>query len=65
MSLKTFHMLFVVASVILALGMGAWSVDAYAARGEGGMLLLAVLAFLFGAGFTVYGVRVRAKLKGM
>jgi hypothetical protein len=65
MSLKSFHLLFVSASVILAFAFGAWGIDAYAARGEGGTLALALCAFLFGAGLAVYGLRVRTKLKGM
>lgn len=65
MSLKTFHLLFVTASVILAFGFGAWGIEAYSSRGEEGTLLLALLSLLFGAGLIVYGVRVRTKLKGL
>jgi hypothetical protein len=65
MSLKAFHLLFVTASVVLAFGFAAWGFEAYSSRGEGGTLLLALLSLLFGAGLVVYGVRVRAKLKGM
>jgi len=65
MSLKAFHLLFVTASVLLALGFGAWGLDAYASRGEGGSLVLGLLSFLFGAGLVMYGLKVRTKLKGM
>lgn len=65
MSLRSFHLLFVVASVILAFGFGAWGIDAYTARGEGGSLALALCAFVFDAALAVYGLRVRTKLKGM
>jgi hypothetical protein len=65
MSLKTFHLLFVTASVILALGFGAWGIEAFSSRGEVGTLVLALLSLLFGAGLVVYGIRVRTKLKGM
>lgn len=65
MSLKAFHLLFVAASAILAFGFGAWGIEAYMSRGEGGTLLLALLSFLFGVGLVVYGLRVRTKLKGM
>ena len=65
MSLKSFHLVFVVASVILAFALGAWGIDAYAARGEAGTLALAVCAMVFGAALAVYGFRVRIKLKGM
>ena len=65
MSLKAFHLLFVTASAILAFGVGAWGIEAYSSRGEGGALLLALLSLFFGAGLIVYGVRVRTKLKGL
>ena len=65
MSLKSFHLLFVTAAAALAFGFGAWGIDAYASRGEGATLVLAVLAFLFGAGLVVYGILVRTKLKGI
>ena len=65
MSLKAFHLLFVTASVILAFGFGAWGIEAYSSRGEGGTLLMALVSLLFGAGLIVYGVRVRTKLKGL
>jgi hypothetical protein len=65
MSLKAFHLLFVTASAILAFGFGAWGIDAYVSRGEGGNLLLALLGLLFGAGLVVYGIMVRTKLKGL
>ena len=65
MSLKAFHLLFVAASAILAFGFGAWGIDAYASRGEGGSLVLGILSLLFGSALVVYGVRVRTKLKGI
>jgi hypothetical protein len=65
MSLRAFHLLFVTASVLLAFGFGAWGIEAYSSRGEGGTLVLALLSFLFGTGLVVYGLRVRTKLKGM
>lgn len=65
MSLKAFHLLFVTVSAMLAFGFGAWGIDAYFSRGEGGTLILAILSILFGAGLVVYGVRVRKKLKGL
>ncbi len=65
MSLKAFHLIFVAASALLAFGFGAWGVDAYASRGEGGSLVLGILSFLFGSALVVYGIRVRTKLKGI
>jgi len=65
MSLKAFHLLFVAASAILAFAFGAWEIDAYATRGEGGSLVPGILSFVFGAALVVYGIKVRKKLKGM
>lgn len=65
MSLKAFHLLFVAAAAALAFGFGAWGIDAYASRGEGGSLVLGILSLLFGIALVVYGFRVRTKLKGI
>jgi hypothetical protein len=65
MSLKAFHLLFVTASAALAFAFGAWGIDAYTSRADAAALTMAVLAFLFGAGLVVYGIRVRIKLKGL
>ena len=63
MSLKSFHLLFIVASIILAFGLGAWALDAYMARGEAGSLVLGVCAVVLAAGLIVYGRKVRLKFK--
>jgi len=64
-SLKTFHLLFVACAVLLALGVAAWSIDAYASGKGAGMLGAAAGACLAGAALAVYGLRVRTKLKGI
>jgi len=63
MSLRFFHLLFVAASFILALGFAVWCVDAYASRGEAGDLVLGILSAVLAAGLAVYGLKVRKKLK--
>ncbi|HTO94475.1 MAG TPA: hypothetical protein VMM80_08865 [Bacteroidota bacterium] len=65
MSLKTFHLLFVACAVLLAFGVAAWSVDAYASGGGTAMLAAAAGACLAGAALVVYGIKVRSKLKGI
>jgi len=64
-SLRTFHLIFVACSVLLALGVAAWSVNAFVAGGSPGMLAAAVAACAAAAALVVYGIRVRSKLKGI
>lgn len=63
MSLTSFHLLFIGASILLAFGLGAWGVDAYLSRGEAGSLVLGAVAFLLGTALVLYGYRVRLKFK--
>jgi len=65
MGLKTFHLVFVFCSVLLALGFAAWSLDAFTSGGGAGMLGAAAVSLCAGAALVVYGVRVRSKLKGI
>lgn len=48
MSLKAFHLVFIVASIALAFGFGAWLVKNF--FNEGGVLNLVFAAIAFGAG---------------
>jgi len=63
MSLKTFHVFFVIVSVLCALGFGAWAVSDWLRTGSGGALLLAILAFLAAAALVWYGFWFLRKLK--
>ena len=63
MSLKAFHLFFIAASVLLALGFGAWSVAFFRASGDVGYLSMGVLSFVLGGGLVVYGVAFLRKLK--
>lgn len=63
MSLKAFHLFFVGASILLALGVGAWGLRSYASGGGAGHLVLGVAGLLGGGVLVVYGARVRQKLK--
>jgi len=49
MSLKTFHLVFITACVLLALGLATWSLTAYASAGRTADLV-------FGLGWLVAGV---------
>lgn len=55
MSLKAFHLVFIVASVLLAFGFGAWLIDAYVATGSLHSLIFGILSGLAGLALLVYG----------
>jgi hypothetical protein len=64
MSLKAFHILFVVASTLLAFGFAAWTIEQYVKQqGSGGQLALGIASFLFGIALIAYGRYVLRKLK--
>lgn len=65
MSLKTFHIFFIAASILCCLGFGVWAVHDYATSGDG-MSLAMGLAALAGCGVLVgYGIWFLKKLKGI
>jgi len=63
MSLKAFHIFFIVVSILLACGFGGWMIQRYAH--DGNILTLAggIASFLTGAALAFYGVRFLRKLK--
>ena len=63
MSLAAFHILFIVASLLLALFAGVWGISTYAADGSRLALTFGVLSLLATPVLAVYGVKVRAKLR--
>jgi hypothetical protein len=63
MSLKAFHVVFIVASVLMAWGVGAWELNAYHQGGQWFDLVLGLGASLSGAGLLVYGRYFLKKLK--
>lgn len=64
MSLKAFHIFFIVISACMSLGLGAWSVLAYSATGAEGYLFLAGTGFVALAALIPYGLWFLRKLKG-
>ena len=63
MSLKAFHVFFVVVSVLCAMGFGAWALFDYQRTGSGGILALGVLGFAAAAALVWYGFWFLRKLK--
>ena len=63
MSLKTFHLIFVIASILLGLGVGGWGVQEYRTHGEAGPLIIGIVFFAMGIGLFFYGRRMLKKTK--
>jgi hypothetical protein len=63
MSLKFFHVVFIGASTLMALGVGLWAVDACRSDGAPAWLGLAAVGFLGGAALVVYGNRFLQKFR--
>jgi hypothetical protein len=63
MSLKAFHIFFIILSTLLTVALGVWAVDAYGRSGSWAHLALGVGSFI-GSGVLVwYGVWFLRKLK--
>lgn len=63
MSLKTFHIVFVTVSTMLALGFGIWACREYRVSGDGTTLLAGVGSLLVAVALVVYGFWFLRKLK--
>jgi hypothetical protein len=64
MSLKIIHLLFIGAATLVALGFGAWCLQAHLAAANVLHLALGMLSFAAGVGLVVYGRWFVRKLKG-
>jgi hypothetical protein len=63
MSLKAFHIVFVIFSTLLALGVGAWCVWVNLVAGAPVYLAGAIAGFACAAGLIVYGIWFYRKMK--
>ena len=63
LSLRSFHVVFIVASIALSLWVGVWGVQRYFESGSGTGLATGVIFFLGGFVLLIYGMRFFAKLK--
>ena len=63
MSLKFFHILFIAASSLMALGLGFWALNAWRADGALSWLALAVVGVAGCGGLIVYGNRFLHKVR--
>ena len=66
MSLKHFHIFFIVVSTLVLFGLGAWGLNGYFKHdANGSNLIIALIAFVVGAVLIVYGIKVFQKLKDL
>jgi hypothetical protein len=65
MSLRTFHMVFIGVSVVLAAFVAAWAVQQYLSSHALGYVMTAAAAVVSGCGLIVYGTRFQRKTKAL
>jgi hypothetical protein len=63
MSLKAFHIVFIVISALCAFGFSYWSMMTFTSEGDMALVVAAVLSFACGIGLILYGLRFLKKLK--
>ena len=63
MSLKTFHIAFIIVSATLAFGFSVWLVKMYLENNGAMYITGSAFSFLAGVGLIVYGIRFLKKLK--
>jgi hypothetical protein len=63
-SLKTFHIFFIVMSIALCVGVGVWATQDFAQSGNGIHLALGVGSFIGSLLLACYGIWFLRKLKG-
>ena len=63
MSLKGFHIVFIIFSTLLALGIGAWCIWVNLVEGEPVYLAGAIFSFVAAVALIVYGVWFYRKMK--
>ncbi|HEV7504518.1 MAG TPA: hypothetical protein VGS07_06385 [Thermoanaerobaculia bacterium] len=65
LSLRSFHLFFIAASVVLAAWVGVWGIQSWQANRSGSDLAVGLLFFALGVVLLVYGLRVRKKLRAI
>ena len=65
MSLKAFHIFFLIVSIFCSLFFGMWAVNDWRATGETGTLVLGILSFVALAALIPYGIWFLRKLRNV
>ncbi len=63
MSLKAFHIVFVVVSVLLSFGFGVWGIYTHLSVGNVTFLIMGIVSFVIGIALIIYGINFMKKLK--
>ena len=63
MSLRIFHVIFIIASIVLSLFVAVWAVREWQATHSTGALVLGIVFVIGGVAMVVYGQRWFKKLK--
>ena len=63
MSLKSFHLVFIVASILLSFLVGAWGVQDYRVAGNGVSLTIGIFFYVTGVALVVYALRFVRKVR--
>jgi len=62
MSLKAFHMIFIVCSIVLSFGYGVWALSFYSHLKGPLYFIMGCLSLLLGVALIIYGVNVFRKV---
>jgi hypothetical protein len=65
MSLKAFHIVFIVLSTLFSLGFGDWAIGNYNRAGEVASLVIGILSLVGAVSLVVYGRWFWKKLRGI
>lgn len=63
MSLRVFHMVFVIVTVVLSLFVALWGIQEFSQERSMGALMLAVIFLVTAVGLMIYGKKAYGKLK--
>jgi uncharacterized PurR-regulated membrane protein YhhQ (DUF165 family) len=63
MSLRAFHIIFIVATIALSLFVALWGIREFSAERSFGALALAVIFLATAVGLVIYGKKAAAKFK--
>jgi hypothetical protein len=65
MSLKTFHVVFIILAILMSFGVGWWSLAAYANGAGVGIAVMGAVSIAIGIALGIYGRYFLKKLRGL